>query len=314
MHNFIQKITPLIRALNVCKNYDQYQALKHLNLEIPRGQIFGLLGPNGAGKTTFIRILNQITAPDEGEVYFDGELLSPDHIQRVGYLPEERGLYKKMKVGEQLMYLAQLKGLSAGQAQERLKSLFIKFDIKEWWNKPVEELSKGMQQKAQFISTIVHQPDLLILDEPFTGFDPINAQLLKEEILDLKKQGTTILFSTHRMESVEEICDHIALINRASLVLSGAKKDIQHSYKKGELKVIGRGSIPSNPRCFDLLSSKTFDEDSEVQWHLKKKLDCSINEVIAELLPSIELISVEELIPGFNEIFIDIVEKTNSNE
>jgi len=211
----------ILSIQNVVKRYAEHTALAGVSLEIPMGQIFGLLGPNGAGKTSLIRIINQITAPDEGQVIFDGELLQPKHVEQIGYLPEERGLYKKMKVGEQLMYLAQLKGLSRTEAQNRLKDWFIRLDIKDWWNKPVDDLSKGMQQKTQFIATVVHEPKLLILDEPFSGFDPINANMLKEEILGLKERGTTILFSTHRMESVEELCDSIALINHSQVVLTG---------------------------------------------------------------------------------------------
>ena len=222
----------ILSIQNVVKRYADHTALAGVSLEIPKGQIFGLLGPNGAGKTSLIRIINQITAPDEGKVLFDGELLQPKHVEQIGYLPEERGLYKKMKVGDQLMYLAQLKGLSKAEAQSRLKDWFIRLDIKDWWNKPVDDLSKGMQQKTQFIATVVHEPKLLILDEPFSGFDPINANMLKDEILALKERGTTILFSTHRMESVEELCDSMALINHAQVVLTGEKNEVRDQFKK----------------------------------------------------------------------------------
>jgi ABC-2 type transport system ATP-binding protein len=205
----------ILEAQHIVKRYSNHTALNDVSISIPRGCIFGLLGPNGAGKTSLIRIITQITAPDSGTVYFNGEPLSPKHISQIGYLPEERGLYKKMKVGEQLLYLTQLKGISKAEAMDKLKVWFKKFEIQTWWNKHVEDLSKGMQQKVQFVATVLHNPSLIILDEPFSGFDPINANLIKDEILQLKQQGSTIIFSTHRMESVEELCDYIALINKS---------------------------------------------------------------------------------------------------
>lgn len=226
-----------IEVINVSKNYADHVALKNVSLSVPEGCIYGLLGPNGAGKTTLIRILNQITGPDAGQVLIDGEPLQPKHVERIGYLPEERGLYKKMKVGEQAIYLAQLKGIGKQEAIKRLKVWFEKFEIADWWNKTVEELSKGMQQKVQFITTVIHEPDILIFDEPFSGFDPINANLLKESILELRDQGATILLSTHNMNSVEELCDRLSLINKGEKILEGEVEEIkrQHSIETGVL-------------------------------------------------------------------------------
>jgi ABC-2 type transport system ATP-binding protein len=234
----------ILETQSVVKRYANHTALDGVSIAIPTGSIFGLLGPNGAGKTSLIRIINQITAPDEGQVFLGGEPLHPKHIAMIGYLPEERGLYKKMEVGEQLIYLARLKGMSRAEAVKRLKYWFVKFDIKDWWNKKVEDLSKGMQQKTQFIATIVHDPALIILDEPFSGFDPINANLLKDEILELKEQGKSIIFSTHRMESVEELCDNIALINHAKVVLHGNKKEIKNRFKDNSFTIDLKGDIP----------------------------------------------------------------------
>ncbi|HZH70625.1 MAG TPA: ATP-binding cassette domain-containing protein, partial [Flavobacteriaceae bacterium] len=227
----------LLVAENIYKHYGNHTALNNISISVPEGSIFGLLGPNGAGKTTFIRIINQITMPDQGSVTLDGEMLKPEHVQYIGYLPEERGLYKSMKVGEQALYLAQLKGLSKSQAKERLKYWFDRLDIGDWWDKKIEELSKGMAQKIQFVVTVLHQPKLLIFDEPFSGFDPVNANLIKEEILQLQKEGATVIFSTHRMESVEELCGHIALINHANKVLDGKVSDIKISYKSNTYQV-----------------------------------------------------------------------------
>ncbi len=295
----------IISIQQVVKRYADHLALNNINLEIPRGKIFGLLGPNGAGKTSLIRIINQITAPDSGIVLFDGEELNPKHIERIGYLPEERGLYKKMKVGEQLLYLAQLKGMSKSQATEELKNWFIKFDIKDWWNKPVEDLSKGMQQKTQFISTVVHRPELLILDEPFSGFDPINANLLKDEILALKGEGTTIIFSTHRMDSVEQLCDHVALINHAEVVLEGDKIEIQNSFKKNEYAISYQGELGSG-NSFEIV--ETHENTSTIRilnGH-------SVNHVLNELIQQVELKSFNEIIPGFDQIFIEVVNQTKA--
>ena len=227
-----------IEVINVTKRYADHLALDNVSLSVPEGQIYGLLGPNGAGKTTLIRILNQITGPDMGKVLIDGEPLQPKHVERIGYLPEERGLYKKMKVGEQAIYLAQLKGISKPEATRRLKQWFEKFEIGDWWNKTVEELSKGMQQKVQFITTVIHEPDILIFDEPFSGFDPINANLLKESMLELRDKGATILLSTHNMNSVEELCDSISLINKGEKILEGKVSDIKEQHRSGDSPVL----------------------------------------------------------------------------
>src|ERR1700712_2617156 len=221
----------MLSIRNIVKQYAGHRALDDVSLEVEKGQVFGLLGPNGAGKTSLIRIINQITAPDSGEVYFNGEKLNQSHINRIGYMPEERGLYKKMEIGEQMIYLARLKGMSRDEATKKLRYWFEKLEIQAWWNKKIEELSKGMQQKAQFVSTVVHEPDLIILDEPFSGFDPVNAELIKDEILELNRKGATILFSTHRMESVEELCDAIALLDKSKKILDGKVRDIKNSYR-----------------------------------------------------------------------------------
>jgi ABC-2 type transport system ATP-binding protein len=295
----------ILSIQNVVKRYADHTALAGVSLEIPKGQIFGLLGPNGAGKTSLIRIINQITAPDEGRVLFDGELLQPKHVEQIGYLPEERGLYKKMKVGEQLLYLAQLKGLSKAEAQNRLKDWFIRLDIKDWWNKQVDDLSKGMQQKTQFIATVVHEPKLLILDEPFSGFDPINANMLKDEILGLKERGTTILFSTHRMESVEELCDSIALINRSQVVLTGEKDEVRNRFKKFEYEISYSGQL-ADSKAFEIISV----DPQKNRAIIKLTQADQTNQAIAALLKQVDLFEFKEMIPSFNDIFIQVVEET----
>lgn len=295
----------ILSIQNVVKRYADHTALAGVSLEIPKGQIFGLLGPNGAGKTSLIRIINQITAPDEGRVLFDGELLQPKHVEQIGYLPEERGLYKKMKVGEQLLYLAQLKGLSKAEAQNRLKDWFIRLDIKDWWNKQVDDLSKGMQQKTQFIATVVHEPKLLILDEPFSGFDPINANMLKDEILGLKERGTTILFSTHRMESVEELCDSIALINHSQVVLTGEKNEVRNRFKKFEYEISYSGQL-ADSKAFEIIS--IVPEKNRAL--IKLTQPDQTNLAIAALLKQVDLFEFKEMIPSFNDIFIQVVEET----
>jgi ABC-2 type transport system ATP-binding protein len=295
----------ILSIQNVVKRYADHTALAGVSLEIPKGQIFGLLGPNGAGKTSLIRIINQITAPDEGRVLFDGELLQPKHIEQIGYLPEERGLYKKMKVGEQLLYLAQLKGLSKAEAQNRLKDWFIRLDIKDWWNKQVDDLSKGMQQKTQFIATVVHEPKLLILDEPFSGFDPINANMLKDEILGLKERGTTILFSTHRMESVEELCDSIALINHSQVVLTGEKNEVRNRFKKFEYEISYSGQL-ADSMAFEIIS--VVPEKNRAL--IKLTQPDQTNQAIAALLNQVDLLEFREVIPSFNDIFIQVVAET----
>lgn len=295
----------ILSIQQVVKRYADHLALNTINLEIPKGKIFGLLGPNGAGKTSLIRIINQITAPDSGKVYFNGEPLHPSHVERIGYLPEERGLYKKMKVGEQLLYLAQLKGMSKQHATEQLRHWFIKFDIKDWWNKPVEDLSKGMQQKTQFISTIVHQPELLILDEPFSGFDPINANLLKDEILFLKEQGTSIIFSTHRMDSVEELCDQIALINHAEVVLQGEKSQIQQDFKKNEFQVDFSGNLKDG-------TTYQVNELHENSAIIRINEGSKVNQVLAEMMLQVDIKGFKEIIPSFDQIFIEVVNQNKS--
>ncbi len=280
---------------HVVKQYAGHLALDQVSIQVTRGKIFGLLGPNGAGKTSLIRIINRITAPDSGLVRFDGHESRPDDVYRIGYLPEERGLYRKMKVGEQAIYLARLKGLSHADARKRLTYWFEKFDIMPWWNRKLEELSKGMQQKVQFIVTVVHDPELLIFDEPFSGFDPINANLLKQEILELKKDGHTIIFSTHNMASVEEICDEIALINHAKVVLSGEIQTIRERFKKNSY----------------LLSVRT-DSGKSQELRLQKEEPISNSEWLAQLATRYEILSFEEEIPSMNEIFIHTVSDTKN--
>ena len=296
----------ILSIQDVVKTYSEHVALDHVSLEVPKGHIFGLLGPNGAGKTSLIRIITQITAPDSGRVIFDGVALSERHVNDIGYLPEERGLYKKMKVGEQLMYLAQLKGMSRSEAQSKLKDWFVRLDIKEWWNKPVDDLSKGMQQKTQFIATVVHEPKLLILDEPFSGFDPINANMLKDEILAIRDRGTTILFSTHRMESVEELCDGIALINHANVVLTGNKKEVQNRFKKNEFELIFGGELPLENESFDLIGIEITQEGRQ-KARINLQAHVRINEALGELISHVEVYSFQEIIPSFNDIFIEVV-------
>jgi ABC-2 type transport system ATP-binding protein len=298
----------ILEAHNVVKQYAEHRALNNISLNVPKGVIFGLLGPNGAGKTSLIRIINQITAPDEGYILFDGEKLQPKHIAQIGYLPEERGLYKKMKVGEQLLYLAQLKGLSRSEALEKLKIWFTKFDIKPWWEKNVEDLSKGMQQKIQFVATVLHQPKLIILDEPFSGFDPINANLIKDEILELKANGSTVIFSTHRMESVEELCDHVALINQSQKVLDGAKKDIKEQFKTHTYHIEYSGNL-EHLQSGNILQ-QTQIEDNYFGAEIKINTEITVNQLIAELINKVELKIFGENIPSMNDIFIQVVGNT----
>ncbi|MDB5240796.1 MAG: transporter ATP-binding protein [Spirosoma sp.] len=296
----------ILETHHIVKQYAEHRALDNVSLAVPKGSIFGLLGPNGAGKTSLIRIINQITAPDAGEVILGGERLNPDHIKRIGYLPEERGLYKKMKVGEQLLYLAQLKGLSERQAMEKLKTWFIKFDIKTWWTKNVEDLSKGMQQKVQFVATVMHEPDLIILDEPFSGFDPINANLIKDEILELRERGKTIIFSTHRMESVEELCDHIALIHRSHKVLDGTKRAIKEQFKTHTYHVEYQGTLDDLPPAFSIMNTRSVDDDF-LRADIKIPPDAAVNELIRHLLDRVAVRAFGENIPSMNDIFIQAV-------
>lgn len=299
----------LFIARDVSKQYANHKALDRVSINVPEGTIFGLLGPNGAGKTTLIRIINQIIAPDEGELIFGGRKLQPNDIASIGYLPEERGLYKKMSVGEQAMYLAQLKGLSHAEAHKKLQFWFEKFEIKGWWNKKVEELSKGMQQKIQFLVTIIHDPKLLIFDEPFSGFDPINANLLKEEILAQKAKGATIIFSTHNMASVEELCDHIALINRSKVILSGQVREIKKTYKTNTFEVSYNtfdgqleGILPAE---FSVLAESHDPDHRQARIRLPK--DATPNNLLMAMLPHVTIYSLTELIPDMNDIFIQAV-------
>lgn len=298
-------------ANNVTKRYTNHLALNKVSITIPQQTIFGLLGPNGAGKTTLIRIINQIINSDEGEILVFGERLQPKHIGTIGYLPEERGLYKKLKVGDQLIYLAQLKGLSKKEASEKSKAWMRKFQITDWWTKKVEDLSKGMAQKIQFISTVMHEPKLIILDEPFSGFDPVNAQLITREILELKQKGSTIIFSTHRMETVEDLCDHIALINKSEKILEGSKKDIKSTFRTNTFSVEHRGAFVATQR-FEILDQTNLEDDF-YKTVLKMKEETNPNQVIRELTEITEVHSFIEKIPGMSEIFISLV-KGEHNE
>ncbi|WP_075342136.1 ABC transporter ATP-binding protein [Tenacibaculum agarivorans] len=305
----------LLEINNVVKQYGGYTALNDVSMHIPKGSVFGLLGPNGAGKTSLIRIINQITMPDSGEIILDGEKLAPHHIEHIGYLPEERGLYKSMKVGDQALYLAQLKGMSKSEAKKKLKYWFDKFDIGAWWNKKIEELSKGMAQKVQFIVTVLHEPKLLIFDEPFSGFDPINAQLIAKEILQLRDEGATIIFSTHRMESVEEMCDYIALINKSNKILDGKLDDIKRQYRTNvfeiglktdraeEVKLQLKQNFDISPANF-----KSLNEGLKLNVKLKSN---TANDLLSFLTANGEVNHFVELVPSANDIFIETVNKTN---
>ena len=303
----------IFSARNVNKVFADTKALTDVSISVNKQSIFGLLGPNGAGKTTLIRIINQITAPDSGEVFLEGRQMTRADIEHIGYLPEERGLYKKMKIGEQAIYLAQLKGMSRHDAVKNLKKWFEKFEIMSWWNKNIEELSKGMQQKVQFITTIVHQPKLLIFDEPFSGFDPINANLLKQEILQLREDGATIIFSTHNMESVEELCDHIALINKSVKIVDGQTDEIRERYKSNVFEIKYKGS-------FNVVN-KVLNNQFKILGHVENNRINQItveyshgksnNDLIQALIPVSEIISFEEHIPSMNDVFIRAVEEAN---
>lgn len=301
----------MLSIRNIVKQYAGHHALSDVSLEVESGQIFGLLGPNGAGKTSLIRIVNQITAPDSGEIYFNGEKLNQSHIERIGYLPEERGLYKKMEIGEQMIYLARLKGLSRAEAQKRLKFWFEKLGMETWWKKKIEELSKGMQQKAQFVATVLHEPDLIILDEPFSGFDPVNAELIKDEILELNEKGATILFSTHRMESVEELCDAIALIHQSHKILDGKVKHIRNSYRNETYFVEYAGEHISfdGSQPFEVVS-ETHNDDASHTIKIKLTGGYNSNDVLQYLIPKAQVNMLQEVIPSMHEIFI---EKVNLN-
>lgn len=297
----------ILEAHHVSKSYAQHRALNDVSISIPKQSIFGLLGPNGAGKTTLIRIINQIIMSDEGNILINGEKLKPDHVKIIGYLPEERGLYKKMKVGEQLMYLAQLKGLSSGEARVRIKKWLDKLQLTDWAGKKVEDLSKGMAQKIQFIATVIHEPKLLILDEPFSGFDPVNANLIKDEILELREKGATVIFSTHRMESVEQLCENIAMIHKSEKILDGTKKEIKNSYRSDKYSVQYKGQISALSGDFDLLETKNLEDDF-FEATIQSKAGLNPNDLLRELINKTEVHSFVELIPSINDIFISIVE------
>ena len=279
----------IIECNQVCKNFGEKVALDHVSLDIPEGQIFGLLGPNGAGKTTLIRIINRITIPTSGQVFFNGKPITQEDVARIGYMPEERGLYRKMKVGEQAIYLAQLKGMSAADARKALKEWFVRFGIQDWWDKKLEELSKGMAQKLQFITTVVHKPSLMILDEPFSGFDPVNAELIRQEILRLKDEGATIILSTHNMESVEELCDNIALINKSRLVITGGVEEIRRKYGNNNVELVW---TDADGRHTEVLPRET-DGTSTLRSYLEKD--------------GVQINSYRELMPRMNDIFIKLV-------
>ena len=300
----------VLEVRSVSKSYSHHKALDDVSLSVPEGQIFGLLGPNGAGKTSLIRIINQITMPDQGDILFKGNSLSSEHIKTIGYLPEERGLYKKMKVGEQALYLAQLKGLSTAEAKTALKEWFKKFDIEPWWDKTVEDLSKGMAQKVQFITTVLHRPKLLIFDEPFSGFDPINANIIKDEIIKLKEQGTSIIFSTHRMESVEELCDHIGLIDKSKKILDGPVQQIKENFKQQIYAVDFSSSnldfLNVLPESFKLINKN--NHQAEIQ--ILNQTPAS--DLIRFLLDKSDIKAFEEKIPTINEIFIRTVQENES--
>lgn len=304
----------LLIATDVVKDFQGHRALDKVSIQVPAGSIFGLLGPNGAGKTTLIRIINQITAPDSGSVTLKGKALERKDIYRIGYLPEERGLYKKMKVGEQALYLAQLKGLSNQEARKRLKYWFEKFEIFGWWNKKIEELSKGMQQKIQFIITVLHEPELLIFDEPFSGFDPINVNLIKQEILKLKEKGSTIIFSTHNMASVEELCDHISLINESETILSGEVSEVRNTFKSDIISVGFEGDPEKLrqklPKSFEILNVNENGIGKEAR--IKLPVASNSNDLISELIKITSIKSYNEVIPSMNDIFIQVVETANS--
>ena len=298
----------IIECRKICKNFGEKIALDNVSINVPEGKIFGLLGPNGAGKTTLIRIINRITIPNSGEVIFNGRPITQEDVEKIGYLPEERGLYRKMEVGDQAMYLAQLKGMSAAEAKKALKEWFVRFGIQDWWKKKVEELSKGMAQKVQFITTVVHKPSLMILDEPFSGFDPVNAELIQKEILRLKDEGATIILSTHNMESVEELCDNIALINKSLLVITGGVNEIRHEYGNNHIELIYTGGevLKGVEGVFSVLS----DTDNAGRHTAVVALEPGVgsnDSLKAVLAQGVTVNSFRELIPRMNDIFIKLV-------
>jgi ABC-2 type transport system ATP-binding protein len=299
----------IFSADRVVKKFINTTALDRVSVSIPKGSIYGLLGPNGAGKTTLLRIINQISAPDEGSLHFNGVGLLPEHTRNIGYLPEERGLYKKMKVGEQALYLARLKGLPLSEAKQRLKTWFSKFEITDWWNRKVQELSKGMQQKVQFIITVLHEPELLIFDEPFSGFDPINADMLKQEILDLREKGSTIIFSTHNMGSVEELCDHITLIDKGRTLVEGPIDRIRQEYRTDTYEVGFQGDAgklgSALNKHYELL--ETSPEKEYTRARIRLLHHTTDNELLSLLIPHVHIVSFNEVFPSMNDIFIRVV-------
>jgi len=296
----------MLSIKNIVKEYAKHRALDNVSMEVEKGTIFGLLGPNGAGKTSLIRIINQITGPDSGEIFFNGQKLNQSHISKIGYLPEERGLYKKMEIGEQMLYLAQLKGLKRADAIQRIKYWFEKMEMQNWWKKKVEDLSKGMQQKVQFVATVLHEPQLIILDEPFSGFDPVNAEIIKDEILELNQKGSTIIFSTHRMESVEQLCDHIVLLNKSHKILDGDLKDIKNSYRNDTFKVEFSGALDSlTHQTYDILGLAKHNDNELITVKLKPGFNA--NHLLSELIPHVQIAHLEEVIPSINQIFIEKV-------
>ena len=292
---------------NIVKQYAAHRALDDVSLHVEKGKIFGLLGPNGAGKTSLIRIITQITAPDSGEVIFNGERLNVQHISQIGYLPEERGLYKKMEIGEQVLYLAKLKGLSTAEATKRIRYWFEKLDMGDWWSKKVEDLSKGMQQKVQFVATVLHKPELIILDEPFSGFDPVNADVIKNEILALNKEGATFIFSTHRMESVEELCDNIALIHRSKKILDGPVAEIKAQYRNNIywLEYQGEYNFENAQALFEVLEHAVIGDKTSLKIKIREQQ--TANQVLQALLPYVAINRLDEVIPTMNDIFIEKV-------
>lgn len=296
----------MLSIRNIVKQYANHRALDNVSIEVEKGSVFGLLGPNGAGKTSLIRIINQITAPDSGEVFLNGEKLNPTHISKIGYLPEERGLYKKMEIGEQMLYLAQLKGLNKAEATKRIKYWFEKMEIESWWKKKVEDLSKGMQQKVQFVATVVHGPELIILDEPFSGFDPVNAQVITNEILELNNKGATIIFSTHRMESVEQLCDSIALLHKSKKILDGKVKDIKNLYRSNTYRIGFHGLLRTpESEMFIAVDHKTDDDITHLTVKVQEKY--SANDVLNFFIPQVQVNEFMEVIPSMNDIFIQNV-------
>ncbi len=296
----------LLEAKNICKSYANHKALIDVSLQIPKQSIFGLLGPNGAGKTTLIRIITSILQADSGTVLLNGEELNRNHIQVIGYLPEERGLYKKMRVGEQLLYLARLKGLTRSTAVDRIHRWLRKLDMAEWSRKNIEDLSKGMQQKIQFIATVLHEPQLIILDEPFSGFDPINVNIIRDEIMELRNNGATIIFSTHRMESVESLCDHIALINKSEKILDGRKKDIKQQYRSNKFEIEHAGPIGSLNHGYEILETQAL-ENNHYQTVIRVPDKHNPNLLLQAIMGQSEIHKFSEIIPSMNEIFISKV-------